>query len=280
MVRRPGKWGLAMARSVRPLRFAVAVVVVAVVGFGLSGCGADPPPLIGAATPGDGAATVSWQPPLAFPQAITAYVVTPWVGAVSQGARTFNSTATTQTVTALTNGVTYTFTVRAINVLGNDSAESGMSNQVIPAPHISAGGSHTCALAASGTIKCWGNNTSGQLGDGTTTNSSTPVTVSGITNATSISAGYHHTCALLAGGTIKCWGYNFYGQLGDGTTTNSSTPVAVTGITNGTAISAGALHTCALLAGGTLKCWGYNSSGQLGDGTTTNSSTPATVLGL
>jgi hypothetical protein len=126
---------LAMARSFRPLRFAAVVVVVAVVSLSLTGCVADPPPQIGAATGGDQAARVSWQPPLAvregFP--ITAYVLTPWVGQAAQPSIRFNSTATTQTLTGLTNGTTYTFTVVAINGLGDASASSGSSNPVTPA---------------------------------------------------------------------------------------------------------------------------------------------------
>jgi hypothetical protein len=112
----------------------VAVVVVALVALGLSACVADPPPTIGTATAGDEQAVVSWQPPLAAPAPITAYVVTPWIGFTRQTSVVFNSPATTQTVVGLTNGVAYGFTVKAINALGNDSASSGMSNRVTPAP--------------------------------------------------------------------------------------------------------------------------------------------------
>jgi titin len=116
-----------------------------------------------------------------------------------------------------------------------------------------------CALLADKTIECWGRNNYGQLGNGTTTDSSLPVTVTGITNATTIAIGDGSTCALLTDKTIKCWGKNNYGQLGNGTTTDSSLPVTVTGITNATAIAIGYDNACALLTDNTIKCWGKSS---------------------
>jgi alpha-tubulin suppressor-like RCC1 family protein len=133
------------------------------------------------------------------------------------------------------------------------------------------------------TVKCWGDNDQGQLGNGMLGNSSTPVTVTGLTSASAITGGFNHTCALLSGGGVNCWGGNYVGQLGNGTTTSfSSVPVAVSGISTATAISSGNMseHVCAVISGGTVRCWGSNSFGQLGNGTLTDSTVPVTVSGI
>lgn len=136
---------------------------------------------------------------------------------------------------------------------------------------ITTGGRHTCALTTSDGVKCWGDNSSGQLGDGTTTQRLTPVKVSGLTSSISaIAAGAWHTCALTTSGGAKCWGGNGEGQVGDGTTTDRSMPVDVSGLTSGVrAIASGLSHTCAVTASGGVKCWGWNRYSQLGDGTVT-----------
>lgn len=145
---------------------------------------------------------------------------------------------------------------------------------------IAAGASHTLVVKNDGTIWAWGLNSSGQLGNGNTTNQKSPVQVTGIGNATAVASGSAHSLTLRSDGTVSSWGSNAYGQLGNGTTNNSSTPVAVSSLSNATAIAAGASHSLALSTDGTVVAWGLNSSGQLGNGGTTNSSTPVSVSNL
>jgi alpha-tubulin suppressor-like RCC1 family protein len=137
---------------------------------------------------------------------------------------------------------------------------------------VSAGGWHTCALLANGTVRCWGQNTYGALGDGTMISSTLPVAVTGVTTAVAVEAGIFHTCARLADSSVQCWGRNEDGQLGNGTRTNTSTPTTVPGIAPAS-IAPGAEHSCAVFQDGTLRCWGDNNFGQLGNDSPDQTST-------
>ncbi len=167
---------------------------------------------------------------------------------------------------------------------------------------LAAGSSHTCALLSDGTVACWGLNSYGELGDGTSTGplagnhndrcSTTPVAVSGLSGVTAITAGGEYSCALLSDGTVACWGASPLGELGDGTSTGpqtcssntnsqpatcSTTPVAVSNLRAATAISAGGAHACAVLSRGVVECWGDNAYGALGIG---ESAGPETCSGV
>jgi alpha-tubulin suppressor-like RCC1 family protein len=157
---------------------------------------------------------------------------------------------------------------------------TGLSSGVID---VSARNGHACALTTNGAVQCWGSNTYGQLGNGTTTNPNVPTQVTGLTTGvTAIGTGANHSCAVTSAGAAQCWGLNNTGQLGNGTTTKSSTPVQVTGLTTGVVGIGGGnnSHTCVLTSTGGVQCWGNNTNGQLGNGTTTQSNTPVPVTGL
>jgi alpha-tubulin suppressor-like RCC1 family protein len=142
------------------------------------------------------------------------------------------------------------------------------------------GGLNSCALLSTATVKCWGADADGQLGNGSFNPSETAVAVKSLTKVKALASGYFHTCALLAAGTVKCWGDGTDGQLGNGKKKNSDVPVTVAGLSKVTAIAAGFNQSCALLSGGTVKCWGANDDGQLGDGSPADSLAPVTVHGL
>ncbi len=161
-------------------------------------------------------------------------------------------------------------------------AVQGLTSGVIA---ISAGLYHTCAVVSGGTVRCWGWNSNGQLGNGTinATNTGAPVTVSNIASgATMLASAGYHTCAIVSGG-VQCWGYNAYGELANGAIADSHVPVAASGLSSGViAIASGLFHTCAIISGGTVRCWGGNGNGELGNNTliATNGSAPVTVSGI
>ena len=188
--------------------------------------------------------------------------------------------AGTPTAVTAPEGASFTVVGTYVTKTGQQVYTIKVGESVLEVMQIAAGYNFSCAVTTSGAAKCWGSNGDGQLGNGTTTNSSVPEQVSGLTSGvSSISAGGYHSCAVVSG-AAKCWGYGGSGQLGDGTTTSSRVPVQVVGLTSGVAsVSAGSYHTCAVVSGA-AKCWGHNGMSQLGNGTTTNSSVPEQVSGL
>ncbi len=147
---------------------------------------------------------------------------------------------------------------------------------------ISAGGDHSLALLSNGTVMAWGENESGELGDGTTKMTTAPVAVKGLTGVVAISAGHDFSLALLSDGDVKAWGSDAQGQLGNNTVEEqSSVPVDVNGLSGVTAIAAGAEHALALLSERTVMAWGEDGDGELGNGTIKASEeTPVAVSGL
>jgi alpha-tubulin suppressor-like RCC1 family protein len=192
------------------------------------------------------------------------------------------------TVVLLANGTVRTFGENEYGQLGiNESG--GPTNRLTPvqvwgisssATAISAKGNCTAVLLADGTVRTFGRNFAGQLGDNTTVGKPTPVQVWGISSsATAVACGFYHTAVLLADGTVRTFGYNNVGQLGVNDTTNRQTPVTVLNITSATAIACGYYNTIILLANGTVRIFGRNSEGQLGVNDTTSRQTPVSVFG-
>jgi alpha-tubulin suppressor-like RCC1 family protein len=139
---------------------------------------------------------------------------------------------------------------------------------------VSAGGYHTMAIKADGSLWAWGRNKYGQLGDGTINNHSTPIKIMDL--VASVSAGEGHTMAIKTDGSLWAWGLNESGELGDGTTTNHLAPVKI--MDSALSVSAGVAHTMVIKADGSLWAWGSNWAGQLGDGTTISRHTPVKIM--
>ncbi|MEI8083411.1 MAG: Ig-like domain-containing protein, partial [Actinomycetes bacterium] len=172
----------------------------------------------------------------------------------------------------------YSYRVIQTDVAGNASPEASISWTVdttppgkpgqVKAVQVASGLGHSCAVMSDATVRCWGDNSYGQLGDGSTRSSSLPVRVQGLDDVKTVTLGAHHSCALMNDGSLQCWGDNSYAQLGTGDTNGSLTPRAslVVG-TNLQSVSAGGDHTCGLDASGATLCWGRSDNYELGDGT-------------
>ncbi|MGW6918242.1 RCC1 domain-containing protein [Kitasatospora sp. NPDC054939] len=225
----------------------------------------------------------------------------PLDGIVAVAAGGAHSTALKSDGTVLTWGANYvgqlgdgTTTDRNTPVFACAPGETApCSDRLDGITSLAAGGQHSLALHTDGTVVAWGDNFRGQLGDGTTTLSTTPALVCDIgtcatqlSGITAIAAGSEYSMALHSGGFVRSWGSNLRGELGDGTNTDRSLPVRVCApgftapcpshLSGITAIAAGG-HSQALRTDGTLRAWGSNSSGRLGDGTTTDRNTPVGV---
>jgi alpha-tubulin suppressor-like RCC1 family protein len=144
---------------------------------------------------------------------------------------------------------------------------------------IAGGRDHSLAVKSNGSVWAWGWNRYGQLGDGTTTNRSSPVRVLLPTTLTirRVTAGADHSVALSKAGRVWAWGQNSFGQLGDGTGVERHRPVRLTSIAGIVAVGTGRLHTLAVGSGGGVWAWGDNDFGQLGDGTKTTRRAPVRV---
>jgi alpha-tubulin suppressor-like RCC1 family protein len=166
------------------------------------------------------------------------------------------------------------------NSISNQYLTNVMVLNITNTMAVAAGASNSLALLSNGTVRAWGYNTDGELGDSTTTYRRTNVLVLNLSNVVAIAAGGSHGLALLTNGTVRAWGLNSNGQLGDNTTVQRNTNVIVSNLVSVASISAGNLFSLAVLSNSTVRAWGYNAGGQLGDGTTQERHTNVVVVGL
>ena len=187
------------------------------------------------------------------------------------------------TAVLLANGKVMTFGDNTtgqlgINVNGGTRQTPVEVSGITSATAVACGQQHTAVVLADGTVRTFGDNTTGQLGINITGQTrQTPVQVTGLTSATAVACGYYNTTVLLADGTVRTFGRNAEGQLGVGDTTTRQTPVTVVNITSATAIGGGFYHNSVLLADGTVRTFGRNGNGRLGVADTVNRLIPVKV---
>jgi hypothetical protein len=201
------------------------------------------------------------------------------------GSATSVETGDSFTCAVLDGGAAYCWGYNGDGELGGGSTAFTDDNpvQVVSlsgVTSLAAAGGHTCVVKAGGHVACWGENSSGELGNGGDAGSAQPVEVEGLAGAVSVAVGFDHSCALFSDGGVVCWGGNASGELGDGTNTARSVPGAPAQIDSVVVLVAGVHHTCAARSDGSVWCWGMNNVGQLGDGTHANSSVPVEVSGV
>ena len=199
-------------------------------------------------------------------------------------------------VASITAGASHTCALSTLGVImcwGSDaygqlgdgvSGAASTSVQVAGLPagivDVVAGEDYTCAIDSQGGVTCWGENSFGQLGNGTISRSPSPV-VGLPDRAVAVAAGYEHTCAVMRSRSLACWGNNDYSQLGDGTAAPRIAPVAVNALPLGViAAAVGDRHTCAVAGAGGVYCWGEGVAGQIGNGVKAPQPWPTGVLGL
>lgn len=159
--------------------------------------------------------------------------------------------------------------LRPVTVTASDVASATDVDDAVPPPgarQIAAGDDHTCAVMHDHTVRCWGYNHEGQLGDGTSHTRAAPVVVRGITDAAQVAVGGPFSCVVRDSGAVSCWGRNGEGHLGDGTLDARRAPATARHLGAVAEVALGANHSCARLGDGTVWCWGDDEGGAVGDG--------------